>query len=80
MAGKKSRAFFICPQWKDVAGIAPAGSDKVLAAIESGRPVARSALRRALTTAMQRSGKPVDIDALIVDSRTGPASTTPRSI
>ncbi len=79
MAGKKERAFFVCPQWKEVAGTVPAGKDKTLAAIEAGRPVARSQLRRALVAAQLRSGKPIDVDAYIVDHRTGPGSTTPRT-
>ena len=72
MAGKKERAFFVCPRWKDVEGTVPAGTDKTLAAIEAGRPVVRSALRRALTAASLRAGKPIDVDAYIEDSRTGP--------
>lgn len=72
MAGKKERAFFVCPRWKDVEGTVPAGNDKTLAAIEAGRPVVRSALHRALKAASLRSGKPIDVDAYIEDSRTGP--------
>ena len=72
MAGKKERSFFVCPRWKEVEGTVPAGTDKTLAAIEAGRPVARSALRRALTDASRRAGKPLDVDAFIEDSRTGP--------
>lgn len=72
MAGKKERAFFVCPRWKEVEGTTPAGKDKTVADIEAGRPVVRSALRRALKTASLRAGKPIDIDAYIEDSRTGP--------
>jgi hypothetical protein len=79
MAGKKERAFFVCPQWSDVPGTIEAGKDKTIAAIAAGKPVVRSALRRALTAARLRAGKPFDIDAYIVDSRTGPGSTTPRA-
>lgn len=78
MAGKKERSFFVCPQWTEVPGVMPAGADKTVAAIVAGTPVARSALRRALTAARLRSGKPFNIDSYIVDSRTGPGSTTPR--
>ena len=79
MAGKKERSYFVCPQWNEVPGVAPAGTDKTVAAIAAGKPVARSALRRALTAARLRSGKPFDVDAYIVDSRTGPGSTNPRT-
>lgn len=79
MAGKKERAFFVCPRWKEVPGIIPAGTDKTLAAIEAGRPVVRSALRRALVAATHRSGKPLDVDAFIEDSRTGPHRVESRS-
>ena len=72
MAGKKERAFFVCPRWKDVEGTVPAGKDKILAAIEAGRPVVRSALHRALRAASLRAGKPIDVNAYIEDSRTGP--------
>jgi len=79
MAGKKERAFFVCPRWNEVPGIIPAGTDKILACIEAGRPVARSALRRALVAATQRSGKPIDVNSFIEDSRTGPHRVETRS-
>ncbi len=79
MAGKKERAYFVCPQWAEVPGSIAADKDKTIAAIAAGKPVVRSALRRALTAARLRAGKPFDIDAYIVDSRTGPGSTNPRA-
>ena len=72
MTKKKDRAYFTCPRWSDVAN-AP-GLDinpKVLAAIKNGQPVARSTLRAALAAARTASGVSFDIDAYIVDRRTG---------
>ncbi|HET6238993.1 MAG TPA: hypothetical protein VFE41_29175 [Acetobacteraceae bacterium] len=77
MARKKERAFFICPRWNEVAQASRAGAtpapirvhEKTLAAIEAGRPVARSTLRRALLAARQASGEIFDLDAYIVDQR-----------
>ena len=82
MAGKKERAVFVCPQWGEVAGSAAvpasAGPAKVIETIKAGRPVARSALRRALVAASLSGGKPIDLDAYIVDQRTGPHRVGPR--
>jgi hypothetical protein len=77
MAKKKDRAFFICPRWSEVAnatrtgaGVAPIRvHEKNLAAIEAGRPIARSTLRKALVAVRQASGSMFDIDAYIVDQR-----------
>ena len=74
MAKKKERAFFVCPRWNEVA-TAPAvtggpGSVKIVAAIRSGQPVARSTLRKALQAVRQASGVMFDVDAMIVDQRT----------
>jgi hypothetical protein len=77
MARKKDRAFFICPRWNEVAEAPRAGAtpipirvhEKTLAAIEAGRPVARSTLRKALLAARQASGEMFDVDAYIVDRR-----------
>jgi hypothetical protein len=75
MAKKKDRAFFICPRWNEVV---PSGMtapirvhEKTLAAIKGGRPIARSTLRKALLAARQTSGSMFDVDAYIVDQRTG---------
>ena len=80
MAKKKDRAFFICPRWNEVADTSRIGASgmtrpihvnaKNLAAINGGRPVARSTLRKALLAARQASGSMFDVDAYIVDQRT----------
>lgn len=79
MAKKKERAFFICPRWTEVAdaGRTEGGgstapipvSEKTLSAIRSGRPVARSTLRKALLAARSASRSMFDVDAYIVDQR-----------
>jgi hypothetical protein len=79
MGKKKSRAFFICPRWDEVADTRPTGAfgmtssirvhEKTLAAIKEGRPLARSTLRKALLAACQASGSIFDVDAYIVDKR-----------
>lgn len=84
MAKKKDRAFFICPRWNEVAGgnatpgAGPRGPsrvhDKVVAAIKSGQPVARSTLRKALLAVRHASGSVLDVDVYIVDQR----ATKPR--
>jgi hypothetical protein len=79
MAKKKDRAFFICPRWNEVAEAPRAGAtpipirvnEKTLAAIKAGRPVARSTLRKVLLAVRQASGTMFDLDAYIVDQRTG---------
>jgi hypothetical protein len=83
MAKKKDRAFFICPRWNEVADTARIGArgvvtpirvhEKHLAAINEGRPVARSTLRKALVAARQASGSMFDIDSYIVDQRSAHA-------
>jgi hypothetical protein len=80
MAKKKDRAFFICPRWNEVAEASQTGAsgmttpihvnEKILTAIQGGRPVARSTLRKALLAARQASGSMFDVDAYIVDQRT----------
>jgi len=45
-------------------------NEKILAAIEEGRPVARSTLRKALLAVRQATGSMFDLDAYIVDQRT----------
>jgi hypothetical protein len=80
MAKKKDRAFFICPRWNEVADAPEIGTsgvatpirvnEKILAAIEEGRPVARSTLRKALLAVRQATGSMFDINAYIVDQRT----------
>ena len=82
MAKKKDRAFFICPRWNEVADAPRIGAsgmtapirvnEKTLAAIEDGRPVARSTLRKALRAVRQASGSTFDVDAYIVDQRATP--------
>jgi hypothetical protein len=83
MAKKKDRAFLICPRWNEIADAARIGARGVatpirvhkehLGAINEGRPVARSTLRKALVTARQASGAMFDIDSYIVDQRSAPA-------
>ena len=80
MSKKKDRAFFVCPRWHEVAaphaagsvppGRAAPGASKIIAAIRSGQPVARSTLRKALQDARQSSGVMFDIDDYMVDRRT----------
>jgi hypothetical protein len=82
MAKKKERAFFVCPRWNEVADVSRAGSSgsatptgvhpKTLASIKQGQPLARSTLRKALTSVSHASGAMFDIDAYIVDRRTIP--------
>lgn len=73
MAKKKERAFFICTRWSEVTGdlqttlMSP--HRKIVAAISSGQPVARSTLRKALLAVRQTSGEMFNIDAYIVDRR-----------
>ncbi len=78
MAKKRDRAFFICPRWKEVLA-ATRGADgrtididlspRTSAAIEEGRPLARSTLRKALFAVRRASGSMFDVDDLIVDRR-----------
>ena len=80
MAKKKERAFFICPRWNEVAAANGAGRPvaggpkpgpaRIMAAITSGQPVARSTLRKALLAARHASGAMFDVDDYIVDERT----------
>ena len=80
MSKKKQRAFFVCPQWDQIAaGTAGSaetgwthGARKAMAAISAGTPVARSTLRKALLAVQQDSGRMFDVDAYIVDRRTMP--------
>ncbi len=79
MAKKKDRAFFVCPRWNEVVDAgrtegertkAPIRiNEKTLSAITSGRPIARSTLRKALFAAHSPSGLMLDVDAYIVDQR-----------
>ena len=81
MSKKKERAFFVCPRWNELAipsqvtagpaasGLAP-GLAKIISAIDSGQPVARSTLRKALFAVRGASGVMFDVDAYIVDRRT----------
>lgn len=79
MAKKKHRAFFVCPRWNEVRNTSQIGASgrtnpvrinkKTLAAIEEGRPVARSTLRKALVAVRQASGSMFDVDGYIVDQR-----------
>ena len=81
MSKKKERAFFVCPRWNEVvatprvadsaaaSGLTP-GSTKIVLAIKSGQPVARSTLRKALQAVRQASGVMFDVDDYIVDQRT----------
>jgi hypothetical protein len=79
MAKKKARAFFICPRWRELAAASRSGlpgpptpirvNGKILAAIEAGRPVARSTLRKALLAIRSATGSMVDVNAYIVDQR-----------
>jgi hypothetical protein len=79
MAKKKERAFFVCPRWKEVTDAPRMGHaspppihERTLAAIEAGRPVARSTLRKALMAVRRANGSMFDVDAYIVDQRTAP--------
>ncbi len=71
MAKKKERAWFICPRWKEIASAVPGNalSVKTLVALEGGRPLARSTIRKALVAARQASGIPFNIGEYIVDQR-----------
>jgi hypothetical protein len=79
MARKKDRAFFVCPRWNEVV-TAPQlvemnrngskrGSDRIIATIKDGQPVARSTLRKALLAARCVSGLTFDVDDYMVDQR-----------
>ncbi len=80
MSKKKDRAFFLCPRWNEVAPPSPAGAaeapgssrvhPRIVAAIASGQPVARSTLRNALLATRLATGAMFDIDTYIVDRRT----------
>jgi hypothetical protein len=77
---KKDRSFFVCPSWKEVIGTsrstAPYSDEsirvhgRILAAIETGQPIARSRLHKALLAVSHTTGTMFDADALIVDKRT----------
>ncbi len=70
MAQKKSRAWFTCPRWTEIAGNTPAEvSPKTVALLKAGKPMARSTIRRALLTVRQASGGLFDVDELIMDQR-----------
>lgn len=69
MAKKKDRAFFVCPRWNEVAPEGAAIDAKTLAAIKSGRPVARSTLRKALVAVRRATGSMFDVDSYVVDQR-----------
>lgn len=66
---KKERVRFTYPRWKEIASAAPGNalSVKTLAALEGGRPLARSTIRKALMAAHQASGIPFYIGKYIVD-------------
>jgi hypothetical protein len=79
MARKKDRAFYICPRWNEIASAprsavgqsgSTRGTDKIVAAIRDGQPVARSTLRKALLAARYASGSMFDVDDYMVDRRT----------
>jgi hypothetical protein len=73
MAKKKERAFFGCPRWSEVISdlqttlVGPHG--KIVTAISSGQPVARSMLRKAPLAVRQTLGEMFNIDAYTVDQR-----------
>ena len=78
MAKKRDRAFFLCPRWRDILAMVPQAtgqaveidlSPRTAAAIEEGRPLARSTLRKALFAVPRASGSMFDVDDLIVDQR-----------
>ena len=70
MAQKKSRAWFTCPRWTEIAGSTSAQvSPKTVALLKAGKPMARSTIRRALLAVRQASGSLFDVDELIVDQR-----------
>lgn len=71
MSKKKERAWFTCPCWNEIASAVPdkALDPRTLAALEAGRPLARSTIRKALMTARLASGSPFNIGEHIVDQR-----------
>jgi hypothetical protein len=74
MAKKKDRAFFVCPRWNEVADAPGIAGQirvhaKILTAIKTGQPIARSTLRKALLAVSHTSGSMFDVDAYIVDQR-----------
>jgi hypothetical protein len=70
MAQKKSRAWFTCPRWTEIAGSTPTQvSPKTVTLLKAGKPMARSTIRRALLMVRQTSGSLLDVDELIVDQR-----------
>ena len=79
MAKKRDRRFFVCPRWHEIADTARQETSgvtfpmfihqKTLVAIENGRPLARSTLRKALLAARQVTGSMFDVDDYIVDQR-----------
>ncbi len=79
MAKKRDRGFFVCPRWHEIADTARQETSgvtfpmfinqKTLIAIESGRPLARSTLRKALLASRQVTGSMFDVDHYIVDQR-----------
>ena len=70
MAQKKSRAWFTCPRWAEIAGSTPNRvSPETVALLKAGKPMARSTIRRALLAVRQASGSLFDVDELIVDQR-----------
>lgn len=81
MAKKRDRGYFVCPRWHEIADMARQQTSeltfpiyinqKTLGAIENGRPLARSTLRKALLAARYVSGSMFDVDVYIVDQRVG---------
>ncbi len=83
MAKKKEREFFICPRLSEVTSDLQKTSKrphrKIVAAISSGQPVARSTLCKALLAVRHISGEMFEIDAYIVDQRTPKPKSSPTS-
>ena len=79
MAKKKDRAFFTCPRWNEIAdGLGRDASGerttlpihpRTLAALQGGRPLARSTLRHALLAARRSGGKLFEVEQYITDQR-----------
>jgi len=79
MSAKKKRAWFICPQWqKLVADHYPSDIDaaralhtdpRVLAALRTGSPVAKSTVLKMLRQAGRRHRLGWPIEDLVIDTR-----------
>ncbi len=79
MSKKKDRAWFVCPQWAELAsqhyasdaeaGRALKADPKVLAKLRAGTPVPKSTMLKMLRRYQSRHGLEATVTDLVVDTR-----------